>query len=63
MFQRRHHLTYPLLLDSNGEAQRAFSVTAFPTNVILDRQGAIRYTESGFNRGAIDKALERLMAQ
>jgi len=62
-FQQRHHLTYPILLDSNDEAQRVFGVTAVPTNVVLDRQGTVRYTEPGFNPAAIDNALQRLMGR
>jgi len=62
-FQQRHHLSYPILVDSEGEAQRAFGVTAFPTNVVLDRQGTVRYTEPGFNPAAIDNALQRLMGR
>jgi peroxiredoxin len=61
-FQEKHHLTYPILVDSEGKAQRAFGIDAFPTNIILDREGKVRYVEAGFNPAAIDKTLQDLIA-
>jgi Redoxin len=53
-------LTYPLLLDPDGAAQRALGVQAFPTNIILDRKGVVRYAGAGFDRPAIDRTLAAL---
>lgn len=35
----------------------------FPTNVIIDREGKVRYIAAGFNAAAIDQALQELIAK
>ncbi len=57
-------IKYPVVTDSNGETWRAFNVEAWPTVVILDRQGRIRYTHIG--EGAYDvqeKVIRTLLAE
>jgi peroxiredoxin len=60
-FQAKHGLTYPILLDVDGRVRSAYGVRAFPTNVIVDRSGTVRYASPGFNQTAIDAELARLM--
>jgi cytochrome c biogenesis protein CcmG, thiol:disulfide interchange protein DsbE len=59
-FQAEHQLTYPILVDRDGAAQQAFGVRAFPTNVVIDRHGYVRFAGAGFDRPAIDHALDAL---
>ena len=47
-------------MDQNDAAQRAYGVHAFPTNVVIDRWGYVRYTATGFDRAGIDRILEEL---
>jgi hypothetical protein len=54
-FQRVHHLQE---VARDRPFRRAFGIEAFPTNVILDREGTVRYVEAGFNPAAIDKTLQ-----
>jgi thiol-disulfide isomerase/thioredoxin len=46
-------IKYPVVLDNEYVTWRAYGVQAWPTVVIIDRQGRIRYTHIG--EGAYDK--------
>lgn len=60
-FQSAHHLTYPELIDPSGQTQKAYHVQAYPTNVILDRQGIVRYAGEGYDADAVKAELQRLL--
>jgi peroxiredoxin len=62
-FQQKHGLTYPILLDEKGTVSAAYRVQGLPTNVIIDREGKVRYIDAGFNASAIGKKLQELGAQ
>lgn len=62
-FKKKHGLTYPILLDETGKVTAAYQVQGFPTNVIIDRQGKLRYIEPGFNAAAVDRTLRQLIAR
>jgi peroxiredoxin len=62
-FQARYQLTYPLLVDSDGTARRAYGVHAFPTSVLIDRRGTVRYTGTGFDPDGIERVLGELMRE
>jgi len=62
-FQAQHGLTYPLLVDRDDSVQKAYGVQAFPTNVIIDRRGYVRYAGAGFDREGIDRALGELVRE
>jgi peroxiredoxin len=59
-FQKRHNLTYPVLVDSDGKAQQAFGVNAFPTTAVVDRQGNIRYIDTGYG-GRTEQAIRNVI--
>lgn len=40
-------MTFPVLLDADGSAQRAFRLRGLPTSYFIDRQGIIRSTYVG----------------
>ena len=60
-FQQKHGLTYPILLDETGKVTQAYRVKGFPTNVIIDREGKLRYIEPGFNAEAVTNTLQQLL--
>jgi peroxiredoxin len=60
-FQQKHGLTYPILVDGKGTVAKAYRAKNLPTNVIIDREGKVRYIEAGFNRETINKMLRELM--
>jgi peroxiredoxin len=41
----------PILLDRDGAAQAAFAVVGLPTLFVIDREGMIRYVQSGYAGG------------
>jgi peroxiredoxin len=41
-------LTFPALLDSKGEAVRAYQLRGLPTTFLIDRAGMVRSAEIGF---------------
>jgi peroxiredoxin len=59
-FQKRHRLTFPVLVDSDGKAQQAFGVNAFPTTAVVDREGRIRYIEAGYG-GRTEQAIRNVL--
>jgi peroxiredoxin len=62
-FQAQHQLTYPVLVDGNDAAQRAYGVHAFPTNVVIDRRGYVRYTATGYDPAGVDQILGKLIRE
>ena len=57
-------IKYPVVTDNDGATWRAFDTQAWPTIVILDKQGRIRYTHIG--EGAYDmqeKVIKTLLAE
>ena len=62
-FQKRHQLTYPILVDPQGETINAYRLLGTPFNVLIDRAGRVRYLDAGFNPSALDRALRELLSQ
>lgn len=67
-FIAKHQMSWPESIDLSGKMQEMFQVRAFPTYIVVDRQGIIRYRHSGFSatngtegrlEDAIKKALKR----
>jgi peptide-methionine (R)-S-oxide reductase len=61
---KRNGIKYPVVTDSDGATWRAYNIEAWPTVVILDKQGRIRYTHIG--EGAYDmqeKVIRTLLAE
>lgn len=57
-------IKYPVVTDTDGETWRAFEIEAYPTVVILDKQGRIRYKHIG--EGAYEmqeKVVKTLLAE
>ncbi len=40
-FSRKYNLSFPILLDREGEVRRAYEVTALPTSYIIGKDGRI----------------------
>jgi peroxiredoxin len=62
-FQAQHQLTYPILVDQDGAARKAYGVRAFPTNVIIDRQGYVRSARAGYDPEGINRTLRELLRE
>ena len=65
-FKIKQRLPYSFVVSQNDTNQKAYGATVLPTAVIIDRQGIIRYIESGTNsnRGEeIQAVVEKLLAK
>jgi peptide-methionine (R)-S-oxide reductase len=61
---KRNGIKYPVVTDTDGDMWRAYNIEAWPTVVILDKQGRIRYTHIG--EGAYEmqeKVIKTLLAE
>ena len=59
-FQKRHKLTYPILMDLDGSIAGRYAVEGFPTNVIIDAKGIVRYAQGGFDADAVHRIINNL---
>ena len=59
-FRDRHGLTYPILLDVGDKIAELYGLEAYPTNVIIDGTGVVRYIDAGFDEEAVRKLIDRL---
>jgi thiol-disulfide isomerase/thioredoxin len=60
------HMNWSEYIDLSGDVQAAFKIQSFPTYIVLDKDGVVRYRQSGFGdsiegdlEDAINKALKR----
>ena len=61
---RKLGITYPVVTDNNGDTWRAYDIEAWPTIVVLDKQGRIRWTHIG--EGMYDETegvIKKLLAE
>ena len=65
-FIQAQRMDWPDYLDASDEIQRAFKIESFPTFIVLDKDGVIRFRQSGLGDStagelsdAINKALKR----
>jgi thiol-disulfide isomerase/thioredoxin len=64
-FLDTNHYTMPVLLDSHGDAERAYDVSGLPTTIIVGRDGVVKWATVGFDpqttesqlSAAVEKAL------
>ena len=65
-FIAAHGMNWSEYLDTSGEVQEHFKIESFPTYIVLDKDGVIRFRQSGLGedtsmelQDAINKALKR----
>jgi thiol-disulfide isomerase/thioredoxin len=65
-FIQAQQMSWSEYIDLSGKVQQAFKIDSFPTYIVLDKDGVIRYRQSGFGEAtqadleeAINKALKR----
>ncbi len=47
-FMRQEELDMPVIVDENGELARLYGVRGVPASYLVDKNGIIRFVESGF---------------
>ncbi|MBD0369817.1 MAG: redoxin domain-containing protein [Pyrinomonadaceae bacterium] len=57
-------IRYPVVTDNEYETWRAFGIKAWPTTVILDKKGRVRFIHIGEGMyGEMENAIEKLLAE
>ena len=57
-------IKYPVITDTNGDTWRSFGIEAWPTVIILDKQGRIRYKHIGEGSYEMqEKVIKTLLAE
>jgi len=65
-FIAAHHMSWPQNIDLDGQVGRLFEVPGYPTYVLLDRDGAIAFRQTGFSSDSesnIAMAINRALAK
>ena len=58
-WSEKHNITYPLLDDSRGERiYNYFGKGVVPYNIVIDKNGKLIYSASGFNKDEIVNAIK-----
>ncbi|GBC99503.1 Thiol-disulfide oxidoreductase ResA [bacterium HR17] len=60
-FQRRHSLTFPVLVDEKGSVAGRYGVTYVPYLMLIDRDGRIRF--AGRELDKVAQLLAQLVGQ
>ena len=60
-FRDKHGLTYPIWIDAQDKTMERYGGEGFPTNAIVDREGNLRYAQSGFDEEAITRVIAQLL--
>ncbi len=58
---KKHDITYPIVTDYQSATWRAYNVNAWPTIIILDKQGRIRYRHVGEGRYDVQEQVIRTL--
>ncbi len=48
-YLRKQGLSFPVILDEEGELSARYGVKGVPTDLIVDSQGQVRFSESGYS--------------
>ncbi len=62
-FLTEHGYSYPVVMDTTGEAFQAYGVTSFPTTFMIDRDGNVfGYIRGMLTRSMMDSIIEQTMS-
>ena len=59
----KNGVTYPTVLDVDGEVMELYQIRAFPTVALIDRKGVLKYLQAGYNEEAVLTQLKTLLAE
>lgn len=65
MFAQKSKVTYPVAYDPAQESKvaKAYQVEGLPTNVIIGRDGKIRYWRQGFDAKGLKQEVEKALKE
>lgn len=58
---QQYNLTFPVLDDNNQSIWNIYGEGYIPLNIIIDREGIIRYKEAGYNESEIRAIIEQYL--
>jgi peroxiredoxin len=61
-FVTRHGLTYPIVVDPAGKVGKLYEVERYPSIILMDRAGVVRFVHTGFRRGDAEVVEARVQA-
>ncbi len=65
-FLKRFRPSFDVRFDPEGELAERFKVQGMPTSIVVDRQGVVRFTHTGFrpvDRALYETQLRELLAE
>src|SRR5208282_3452113 len=62
-FVAAHHMDWPEYIDLSRKVREAFNVDAYPTFIVLDRDGVVRFRQSGVTAGLSEEELEEVIGK
>ncbi|GBC98221.1 Thiol-disulfide oxidoreductase ResA [bacterium HR17] len=62
-FASKHKLTYTVLVDASedGKVAQLYGVEGVPTNVVIGKDGKIRYLQAGFDEEGLKRSIEEAL--
>ena len=63
-YVKSHRFEFPILLDSDGEVARRYYAQVIPFSVLIDKQGKIIWSHTGYRRGdeiELEKMIKKLL--
>jgi len=49
LFMKKHNLSYTVINDNDGSLAKRFGIGAYPTTLIYDRNGKLKFSEVGYS--------------
>jgi peroxiredoxin len=65
-FRDQTGVTFPLLLNDTSKSKLAYPdgvISPYPIDVIIDKQGTIRYLRHDYDPAAMDETIQKLLAE
>lgn len=65
MFVQKHKLSYPVAYEPKPKSKVAedFQIEGLPTNIVIGRDGKIRYWRQGFDANSLKQAVEAALKE
>jgi peroxiredoxin len=60
-FAQKHRLTFPILVDSQNSLVATYGVQAVPTDVVIGKDGKVRFIHPGAGEQAVRQAIEEAL--
>ena len=62
-FVKKHQLTFDVVVDADGQVVKRYAIEGVPTNLVIGKDGAIRYLHAGFGEDELQRAIEAALKE